>query len=207
MAPDPSRELDDSRKAAVWAKRGFIAYFAGRVVGFLVSIVVLNSFIDEIRRAIDTDGTYQPKNSGIQLLSTPASVVSILGLVAVMIWLTKAVKVAYNLHYPRVHAPVWAVLGWIVPVVNFWFPYQVVRDCLPPWSEQRRLVAYWWTAYIVGFVLWIPAIVVSIFADYGIAVAAALPATLAACFELHYALQVVDVIVDDHTEAVARLRR
>jgi hypothetical protein len=82
-----------------------------------------------------------------------------------------------------------------------------VRDCLPPWSEQRRLVAYWWTAYIVGFVLWIPAIVVSIFADYGIAVAAALPATLAACFELHYALQVVDVIVDDHTEAVARLRR
>lgn len=191
----------------MWARRGFIATFAGRLVGFVVALIVFNSFIDDVRRAVDTNGEYKPRTQGLQLLSTPASMLSILGLVGVIIWLTKAANVAYNLHYPRTRGAVWAVLGWFVPIVNFWFPYQVVRDCLAPGNEDRRLVRYWWTSYIVSLVLWVPAIAVSVFASYGAAVAVALPAALAACFELHYALLVVDAIVDDHVDAVARLTR
>src|SRR3954467_5301172 len=134
IAPDPHRELDDARRAAVWAKRGFIAYCIGRLVSLLVSIVVLGSVIDDFQQLIDSNGRKQPKTNGIQFLSTPASALSIVGLVGVIIWVTKAAKIAYNLHYPRTHGPVWAVLGWFVPIVNFWFPYQVVRDCLPQWN-------------------------------------------------------------------------
>jgi len=206
MAPNPQRELDDARRAAAWAKRGFIAYFAGRLVSLLVTLVVLDSFVDEIHRFIDSNGRDQPKSSPLQFASTPASALTLLGLIAVIIWVSKAAKIAYNLHYPRTHGPVWAVLGWFVPIVNFWFPYQVVRDCLAPWNENRRLVAFWWAAYIAELVLWLPTIIVSFFASYGVTVAVALPGALAACFELHYALQVVDAIVDDHTDAVARLR-
>src|SRR5207342_102124 len=103
VAPDPQRELDDASRAAVWAKRGFIAYCAGRLVSLLVSIVVLNSVIDDVRRVLDSNGREQPNSNGIQLLSTPASVLSIVGLIGVIIWATKATKIAYNLHYPRTH--------------------------------------------------------------------------------------------------------
>src|SRR5690242_16968972 len=100
-APDPHQELDESRRAAVWAKRGFIAYCGGRLVGALVSVIVLNSVIDDFQQFIDSNGKNQPGTSGVQFLSTPASILSILGLVGVIIWLSKAAKIAYNLHYPR----------------------------------------------------------------------------------------------------------
>ena len=42
-----------------------------------------------------------------------------------------------------------------MPIVNFWFPFQVVRDALPPAHPARREVPWWWglhiTALVAGF--------------------------------------------------------
>ncbi|NYK37261.1 DUF4328 domain-containing protein, partial [Salmonella enterica subsp. enterica serovar Typhimurium] len=53
--------------------------------------------------------------------------------------------------------PAWTWLGWIVPVVGLWFPYQVVRDIVrnawrDPWGDQRRRLdlGLWWGAWVVA---------------------------------------------------------
>lgn len=51
-------------------------------------------------------------------------------------------------------SPVWAILGWIVPVVNIWFPYWVLRDCFPPHETNKRdLVLRWWLLQIFSFLI------------------------------------------------------
>ena len=37
---------------------------------------------------------------------------------------------------------------WFVPVVNYWMPYQAIRDCLPPGDPSRRLVKVFWGCFI-----------------------------------------------------------
>ncbi|GAA1860355.1 DUF4328 domain-containing protein [Myceligenerans crystallogenes] len=53
----------------------------------------------------------------------------------------------------------WAVLGWVVPVVAFWFPYRMVNDV---WkasvtdrtARPRYPVGPWWGAWLLTAVLW-----------------------------------------------------
>jgi hypothetical protein len=53
-------------------------------------------------------------------------------LVLLIVWAHRCATTAAALGMPAEHEPVWAVVGWIIPVINFWFPYQSVRDCLHP---------------------------------------------------------------------------
>lgn len=43
----------------------------------------------------------------------------------------------------------WAWAGWICPVVNLWFPYQVVRDVERATGAGGRRTAWWWVTWIV----------------------------------------------------------
>src|SRR5947209_5148729 len=142
--PDPRRDLADEGRAAVWAKRGFVAFFVSRVVGGLVALFVLDHLIDDIRRAIDTNTQLHTGNDAASALNLPVTIASVLGLVAVIMWTMRAVNVARNLRYPAKRTPGWAVAGWLVPIVNLWFPYQAVRDCLAPDNPERRTVKQWW---------------------------------------------------------------
>src|SRR5438105_9865345 len=74
--PDPRRDLENERRAAEWAKRGFVAFFLGRIVGGLVGVVVFNNLIDDVQRSIDTNGRTQPNNTGFNLLNLPVSLLS-----------------------------------------------------------------------------------------------------------------------------------
>jgi hypothetical protein len=53
---------------------------------------------------------------------------------------------------------VWAVLGWVVPIVQLWFPKQVVDDAWTalgrlPGRAQKRRTGWWWLAWLVAFFL------------------------------------------------------
>jgi hypothetical protein len=61
-----------------------------------------------------------------------------------IVWLYQAAGVARNLQLPARRSQAWAILGFIVPIVNFWFPYQVAADLFPPGSADRALAGHWW---------------------------------------------------------------
>jgi hypothetical protein len=57
--------------------------------------------------------------------------------------------------------PAWTWLGWWVPVVFLWFPYQVVRDirnAVVPAGERRARLGLWWTCWLLfGLTAYSPA--------------------------------------------------
>lgn len=205
LAPDPARDLRDEQNFAVWAKRGYIAMFIGRTGGFVTSMFVISQLVDDVRRAIDTDGTVKTSTGAYNALSLPFSTLSLLGLIALVIWAYKSATVASNLHYPAVRSPVWAIVGWIIPIVNFWFPYQAIRDCLAPDNPERRTVKLWWTFYLLSLVIWVPAFIIAIVGSLAVAVAITVPALLCAAMELTLGLRVIAAVDADHTAAINRL--
>jgi len=64
--------------------------------------------------------------------------------IVMIVWLYQVASVARRLNIPARHSPGWAIGGFLVPIVNFWFPYQVARDCFLPQHPGRSTVAMWW---------------------------------------------------------------
>lgn len=64
---------------------------------------------------------------------------------------------------PHARSRGWTWGGWLVPVVNLWFPYQVVRDVLRQRTHHTvsgALLGWWWAAWLVSF---LPSMVESAF--------------------------------------------
>jgi hypothetical protein len=74
------------------------------------------------------------------------------GTIVLIVFMYTAASHARDLRLPARLTPIWAVFGWIVPVVNLWFPYWVLRDCLPPQeTKQRNLLLRWWVLQILSY--------------------------------------------------------
>jgi hypothetical protein len=70
------------------------------------------------------------------------------------LWLyrSRATAVAANPTFIHERSPVWSWLGWWVPIVSLWFPYQVVRDILRSTSRGPVSgIGGWWAAWLVYF--------------------------------------------------------
>ncbi|MER6038589.1 DUF4328 domain-containing protein [Streptomyces sp. NPDC001835] len=54
---------------------------------------------------------------------------------------------------PPKYLGIWVYLGWIVPVVNLWFPRGIVADAFRATAPERRLpvsVNVWWVLWLLG---------------------------------------------------------
>ncbi len=73
-------------------------------------------------------------------------------------WLFQARKNAEVLAPGRHHSRKsgWAWGGWIVPIVSFWFPFQVVRDvhkAVTPRSVTP-VIGWWWALFLATVIGW-----------------------------------------------------
>jgi hypothetical protein len=102
-------------------------------------------------------GTAHWRRSLIDSRLDKAADVTILGLsILFVVWFRRARINAERHAYRQRRARAWAFWGWIVPIVDLWFPFQIMGDIwragLPP--EQRRktawLPALWWTCWLLS---------------------------------------------------------
>ncbi len=86
----------------------------------------------------------------------------VVSFVVTCLWLSRVRRNAEELSptHPHVRARAWVWWGWLVPVVSFWFPYQVVRDAAaasavgsPGRAAPRPPLTAWWTTWLTGSVL------------------------------------------------------
>ncbi|WP_432934314.1 DUF4328 domain-containing protein [Microbispora sp. CA-135349] len=84
-----------------------------------------------------------------------------------LVWLFRARANAETLSpWPHRRARPWLIFGWIVPIVNFWFPKQIVDDIWTSsepyaiegtgsFATARRsgLVWAWWLAWLVAVIM------------------------------------------------------
>jgi len=86
--------------------------------------------------------------SRVDLLSLVTLTVAAPFYVPVLVWQYRAASTARLLGLPAVHSAGLGVAGWFIPVVNLWFPYQALRDCLPPGHPDVRLVGWTWGCFL-----------------------------------------------------------
>lgn len=68
----------------------------------------------------------------------------------VWLWRSRVLAEALAPGWHHARSRVWVWLGWIVPVVAYWFPYQVVRDVRAATVRERRPgLGWWWTGWLV----------------------------------------------------------
>jgi hypothetical protein len=95
--------------------------------------------------------------------------------VVFLIWQYNAARVARGLGYPARTSPGFGVASWFIPIVNFWFPYWALSDCLPPGHRLRPTALWAWFAYIGTSLLVVATAVTAFFSKLG----AAIPLVLA----------------------------
>ncbi|MFD9741661.1 DUF4328 domain-containing protein [Umezawaea sp. NPDC059074] len=72
--------------------------------------------------------------------------------VVFIVWLWRARRNSVALYGWEGHRreSVWVGWAWFVPVVNLWFPYQVVQDVYRPSTRlSGGVVRWWWGVYLV----------------------------------------------------------
>jgi len=92
-------------------------------------------------------------------LSALANFVLFVAMIVFVVWFYRARINADGHGWPQRRSPSTAVLGWFVPVVNFYFPYQIMADIwragLP--DEEREnpatLPGIWWASLLAFFLL------------------------------------------------------
>jgi hypothetical protein len=98
-------------------------------------------------------------NGPIGALTTVVGLCAIAAVVIACIWQARAASTARALGYPAHHRPGWGVAFWFIPIVNYWMPYQAIRDCLAPDNPGRPLVLRWWLTVVTMWTLtWVAAI-------------------------------------------------
>jgi hypothetical protein len=103
-------------------------------------------------------------------LSTVLILLGIAAIVVECVWQFRAASAARAIRLPAKRSPGWGVGFWFIPVVNFWMPYQAIRDCLAYDDPNRAVVLRYWLLYvgmiaglvltIIGLMAWTPAGVV-----------------------------------------------
>jgi hypothetical protein len=80
--------------------------------------------------------------------------VQVVAFVVTCLWLQRSRRIAEarSPYLPQARGPVWVWLGWVVPVVSLWFPYQVVRDVRSATAGQVRRdgLGLWWGCWIAS---------------------------------------------------------
>ena len=145
-------------KAAPWARRVIYLYVVVIGIGLLqawaasagIHLLFHNIRIQE-QTGVTAPPYHQSPDSGrLSLLSLAAAVAYY---VFFLIWQYRAAETARMLSLPARRSPTLGVVSWFIPVVNFWFPYQSIRDCLPLGDPGRSAVARMWAFFIATLVM------------------------------------------------------
>ena len=162
----------------------------------------LRTQLREIADGNDTRPS-SPVLSGRSALIYPLSLLALGATVFFMIWLYRAATLARRAGLPARREPVWAIVGFFVPVISLWFPYQVAADCLRADDPNRRLVAAWWSFQIAQIVLSGAAGITALFSPSAALVVGVVGA-VAAALNAYTGIRMIDAIGTTHRRLVPR---
>ena len=188
--PSASADLDAERGAGRTAAgavvAGAVVYAGQYVAGALLFGRVIRAVRDSFSSTGDGPGA-PPVPPHVAVVSATLAQVAEVALLVVgvlfLIWFQRAATLAHRAGLPSRRSPNWAAVGFLVPVVNLWFPYRSALDLFPPDHPDRRLVGRWWALWLVTSSAGLPvaaAAAVSMPAALGAAAVAAAVAALAA---------------------------
>jgi hypothetical protein len=211
FGPTPA-EYEGSRKAAATLRAWYPIKTVSAVIGIIGVAVTVRKFIDlfdDFDRTTRTNGRPASVSFslGPNLLLQLVGVAALVVLILQIVWLLRTASFARSMGLPgqsvapRRTAGL-AAASLVIPIVNLWWPWQSICDCLPLGHPSRRAVNRWWALVIVSALVGIAGVVLAFIpfalAMVGFLMLAALP--VAELFALRHML---DEIASAH-EQVAR---
>ena len=132
--------------------------------------------VHDLGRTTDA-GTVNLNLSGWLILGQITSFAGTAIVVLRMVWMYRAARLGRQVGIAARREPGLACAGWIIPIVNLWWPYQDLRAL----GGERAPAARMWTLYILGSVATVTAVVVLIISSGpGVVCAVVATAVLAA---------------------------
>ena len=141
----------DERKVVPYAKVAFVGWVVVIAVGLLIAQIdshPLRAYVDAVRSDSQSNDVANPPRLYLPVGGYLNGVLQIPVYVGIFIWQFRAAKTARDLRLWAEHSPALGTWSWIIPIVNFWFPYQAIRDCLPGDDPGRASVAWMWVFFI-----------------------------------------------------------
>lgn len=200
----PAIQIAEERTAARWAKAGLA--WGGPALGvFTIAAAFQWRWIaehwDEITAAGNTVES-RNGNNGAAIVGQMALLVVLAAVILFMIWFYRAAQLAASSGLTARRSPGLATASFVIPIVNFWWPYQSTRDLLPENHPGQQLVKRWWALYI--------GCTIGVFAVFGTAFTGAAALAIATGVTVVLALlaavtarNVVSEIADAHNEFAA----
>ena len=156
----PYQDFEVEHRSEIWAKRAVLVYVAVIVINGVIAWTVegeLQSFYHQARYQLAHPGTHTTLVANLPVwyraVTGVGELLTVAGFVLFLVWQHWAASTAGSLGYPAKRSPALGVGGWFIPVCNLWFPYQAIRDCLPPGHPERRLVLHMWLWLIASLVV------------------------------------------------------
>lgn len=194
-------------KTGPWATRVLVGYLALIVVAILVAWAessrvreIFDQLRVQLRTGVVQNGVVQSEAGQVNQVNLSAFLLLTLEApfyVLLLMWQFQAAKTARLLFLPARRSPGLGVGAWFIPVVGLWFPYQAIRDCLPPGDQGRSVVARMWAFWIATTVMLEATSVVAMFGSRAGFVLAAITLALGAGFAVQ-GTKAVRLIADSH---------
>jgi hypothetical protein len=141
-----------------WAKRTLLAYLVVKAASLSLawaSRTTIRRSFDDLRTLFDTGRVpaHRVATAAPGLTATRYLVAAVgIGVVVLfLIWQHRAATTARSTGLPATHSPAMGVGSWFIPVVDLWFPYQAIRDCLPAQDPARRQVLHMWLLFLATY--------------------------------------------------------
>lgn len=198
---DLAKERDTARQAqkAAW----LIA--VGQLLAIAVFAVMADGIVKMVRFSIENPSSEEVPPGLGQLMTASVgsallSPLTLTGMILVLIWFHRAVTngIALGIRPPR--EPAVAVASWFIPIVNFWWPYESLRDCVrADDTATRACIKRWWLVYLaMGFGGLVASPLIVAWLPLGLLVGAG--AVAAAVYEARLLHEVVARVLTSHTK-------
>lgn len=144
-APRPVPALDDEK---AYARRAKVAVFCA-VAAQLVSYAGVRTSFHRIFESVDS-GEPARFQGGSLALTELGNIAALVAGILFLLWFYRSATNAQKLGLPARREPGLAMAGFILPIVNLWWPYQSTKDLFPPDDPARAYVLPWFLLWVVG---------------------------------------------------------
>ena len=206
VPPPALTTLEDEATPGRWARAALPVAALAQIVATVVMRSEFRHIVDQARDAAAGSTTATPPFGTTAWVAGQAlGAVTIATGVLFLLWFARSARNASALGLPARREPAAAVAGFIVPIINLWWPYQGARDLLPDDRGNRALILRWFLLWMVGGLVGsafnIASAFITSWIGWTLLVVPAVLVTLAALS----AREVISTAVDAHEELAARV--
>jgi Protein of unknown function (DUF2510) len=146
----PADALSKERKSADFLTMAGLVHAVTATVTAVVIVSVFRSLFRDVQQQIDSiESGYRTQRFTVPPYFSLLGALNWLYTGARIWWTYRVCSNAKILGLRQQRDPGLTSASWILPIVNFWFPYVGIRDAVPP---QRRIsvLPWWWATTIIG---------------------------------------------------------